>query len=109
MASLTQAFGWRELFVILDLKVPETDGDDFACLVGCDRAWLVASTREGLAFVADPSVDIGVGISRPGASLTRGVGDGHVGMSGGWKEGEEQGRSGCGQRSAEEGGGFHDA
>lgn len=107
MARLAQALGWRKLFVVLDLKVPESDGNDFASLVGCDRTWLVATARKGLAFVADPSVNIGVEVVRPGAGLTRRIGDSHVSM-GSWKEGQEQGRGDCDQRSAKEGG-FHDA
>lgn len=91
VAGLGQAVGWGELLVVLDLKVPEADGNDLTSLVGGDGTLLVATAGELLAFVTNPGMDGSGGVLGPGTSLGRGVGDGHVGRSGG-EEGEEGSR-----------------
>lgn len=101
MARLGQALGWGELLVVLDLKVPEADGDDLTGLVLGDWAGLVATAGELLALVADPGVDGVGGVLGPGASLGQGVRDGHVGRGRGEEsEGSDNGAEG-------EGGGLH--
>ena len=48
MAGLGQALGWRKLFVVLDLKVPEANGDDLTGLVGRDGTLLVTTCSSSL-------------------------------------------------------------
>lgn len=79
MAGLGQPAGWRELLVVLDVEVPEADGNHFASFVGGNWTGFVASAGECLALEADPSMDGARGVLGPWTCLGRRVGDGHMG------------------------------
>lgn len=79
MTSLGEAARWRKFVGVLDVEVPEPDGDDLAGFVGGDWARLVASTGEFLALEANPGVDLARGVLGPWPSLGRRIGDSHMG------------------------------